>query len=532
MQVRSLFLLLVLLAVAATPLPHAAPPQGFYGGISPNVLAHFKDVIPRVPRLTGVQQPLSSSAPTGLASYGEPTPITASSVMGSITVSEEGIGPDIYPNFTLFNLGLATLQENAVLWIPGYGEYWTQNVIFIYAPNSTFAQLEAIDNMWNFSSPTVDPMNPADIKGNGTAVPFNPQLGFYYYIDPTVYNITTLPYTINLTMSLAQSATGAATVLFSYTIKNGSNTYTKTYDKVTLYPQAKPQPSYYKIGSNTPIGLPSDLEYVLGGPGGGTYAYYINITATEGLYYAPTGSNGGYIPVPQAYSAGSDTAEEVFDVSVTRNLQNPSSPLATLKANAPYTYESTYQLWPAPTTLTLATQPNYQQGLLTLQGQLVYPTTSNGAPTLPAQNAVVTLEVNGQTLTTTTTNTQGEYVLTWTPKAPGIYNLVVAYQGTTALAPAAQTTSIGVTALSVDAPPDQTLELTLNTTPLYVQGATTIFIPLLQGQSLTVTAPTHYYPQPNTGVRLVFQGFNTPNNMSVVLTPNTPTSITAHFQKQ
>src|SRR5579875_2955821 len=523
-----LLLLAFLLLTATAPITTHASPHHVGQEAKPTTLIPFKDAIPRVPRLTGIQQPLSSSAPTGLASYGDSTPLQTSAVMGSLTVTKEGIGPDIFPNFTLLTEGLATLQLNAVLWIPGHGEYWTQNVLFIYGPNNTYAQVEAINNVWNFSSPTVDPMNPQYVQGNGTAVQFNKNLGYYYYVDPAIYNLT-LPYTVNLSMTLTQTKNGAATVQFTYTITSGRNQYTKTYDEVTLYPKAPPTQAYYKIGGYTPIGLPSDLEYVLGGPGGGTYAYYLNLTATISLYY-----KGGtaYRSVPEAYSAGSDTAEEVFDVYATRDFQNYNTPQATLNANLIYTYESTYQLWPTPTTLALVTQPNYQQGTLTIKGQLTYPATSSGAPIQPATNTTLTLEVDGQTVATTTTNNKGEYTLTWTPHNTGYYNLLVATEGTTALTPAAQTLTVGVTSIKAITKGSLTAQLELNNTPIYLAGNTTLYIPVELGQTIVVSAPQYYYPGPNTSIRLESLGFNTTHTTSITLTPTNYTSTAAIFQTQ
>ncbi|MEM0121257.1 MAG: thermopsin family protease [Thermoprotei archaeon] len=437
---------------------------------------------------------------------------------------------DVFPNLTLYTQGLATLQENAVLWIPGYGEYWTQNVLFIYAPNNTFAQVEAIDNVWNFSNPTSDPMNSHYIAGNGQAVQFNTNLGYYYYIDPAVYNLTT-PYTLNLTMSVTKGG-GAATVNFTYTIVSGANIYKKTYDAVTLFPQAKPTSATFRVGGYAPIGLPSDLEYVLGGPGGGTYTVFLNISATMGLYYYNCES---YSPVPSAYSAGSDTAEQVFFAGVARDLENPTSPLATLSGKAPYTYQSTYLVWPAPVTASLTAQANYQQGTLTLSGRLTYAGGISGAPIIPLSNAPVKLELGGQTLTQTTTTQQGYYTFTWTHNTTGYYTLSALYPGTVALTPAGQALNIGVSQIIVHGQPGTTLQILVNNTPIYVVAATTLSLPIIQGQTITVASPQYYYPKQGGDTRVELLGFNNGNQTLTApqtLSAATPRTLTSTYIQQ
>ncbi|MEM0121258.1 MAG: hypothetical protein QW688_07475 [Thermoprotei archaeon] len=66
-EVKPLFLVLALLAMLATPLPHVIPSHtGLHGGLGSKILARLSDVIPRVPKLTGVQQPLSGRRQQGL----------------------------------------------------------------------------------------------------------------------------------------------------------------------------------------------------------------------------------------------------------------------------------------------------------------------------------------------------------------------------------------------------------------------------------------------------------------------------------
>jgi hypothetical protein len=101
-------------------------PHNLHATLRPSTLVAFSDTNPRVPRLTGVEQSPSSSAPTGLAGYGGNKAVEASAVTATIKVTRQDIGPHIYPNSALLASGHTSHQLNAVPWIPGYGYHWTQ----------------------------------------------------------------------------------------------------------------------------------------------------------------------------------------------------------------------------------------------------------------------------------------------------------------------------------------------------------------------------------------------------------------------
>lgn len=478
-------LALILVLVVSLMIP-AWVPAPIYGSAShradlPRVLLH--DYIPRVPNLTGVSPPLLG-APTGVASYNGNSKLGTTSVRSTTTFESAEIGPSFFPNQTPLTNQTLSLQENAVLWVPGHGVYWTQNVLFIYGPSQFSQQVELIDNVWNFSSPTVDPLLKSDVAGNGTAQEFNKNLGFYYYLDPTVFNVTD-PFTVNLTMSVVPS-NSASTIEFGYAVKDSNGTvYKGVYDKVSLFPGAKPANAYYRIGGFAPIGLPSDLESVLGGPGGGSYVFINQISATMALYYMGA---KGYNPVPDAYSYGSDTAEEAVEATVQRNLSNPGEPEALVTSGG----LSAYQLWPVPAVSTIHYTVNYTSSQLLITGYLEY-LAGTGSVGTALVGVKVTLSVNGQQVSSTVTGGGGRYAFTWTPNSTGTYYLTVTSQDPPGVETSYRELDFTVSNLTVTGEPGLLTQLYVNGTAYTVPSGKSTLLILGSNSEDFVSAPAYYY---------------------------------------
>jgi hypothetical protein len=483
------------------------------------------EFIPRLPGLTGIQPPLIG-APTGLASYGDAGQTQTRSVMGSLSINSLSLGPSFFSNGTLFTNGTASLQENGVAWVTDHGEYWTQNVLIIYQPNSSLTQVELINNIWNFTSPTVDPMNPAYVLGNGTTQQFNSKLGFYYFVDPVVYNLTA-PFTVNLTMTLVNGG-GASSVLFGYSIRSGGQLYSGVYDKVTLFPGQKSVSSYYQIGGFAPIGLASDLEYVFGGPGGGSYVYVLGVDGSMQLY-SMQGSQ--YVPVRDAFSFGSDTAEYSVGANVVRSLENPEAPQGQLEEGD----LTLYQLWPTGTSTSLSYSIDYASDTVTLRGQVFYSQYSSGSPMVPASGVTVQEDVNNRVVSSTSTQSDGSYELSWTPNQTGTFFVSVAYTGSTALEQSTQQVEFSVSSVNITGTPQQTVELFLNNSEILAQTGSVLMVPVAQGTSVTLTAPQAFELYAQQGIRQVFMGIGPvgdPNYRLYTFMGNQSLRTAANFETQ
>jgi hypothetical protein len=510
---RYALLSLLLLSLVVPAVVQLFPPPSEHASFGR--LPH--DFIPR--RGQGVLQPIPLPAPTGLASYGSSSSnLTTNGVMGSATFDSLNLGEDVIPppyasNYTYIGTGYGSLQENAVVWIPGHGEYWTQNVIFI-ASNSTMSpQVELINNIWNFSSPTAN-MSSAYVHGNGQVA----SPGFYYYIDPVVYNLT-FPFTINLSMQLSNASTGAVEVSFGYSIRSGNGSvYSGVYDSVVLFPSLHNTRAFYQIGSDAPIGLPSDLEYVLGGPGGGSFAVVGGISGFISLYYERSGS---FVPVPDAYSYGSDTAETVYFVTVNRNLENPNEPQGVLSSGN----LNSYKLWPITPVLEVFTSIGFSQ--LAVSGYLLYQA-GTGSPLAPLPAQALTLELQGSGGAPTAnvsvfTSSSGSFSASIPVSNVAISNLVVWYPGSAAISPTYSVAPLKVYSVNLKG---------VGSYPINIDGVSvnldngTKYIVAPRGTQVNITIPEQTQPTPNQRDRVaVFLNGALVRNQTFTL-PSTSANIT------
>ncbi|MFY9717710.1 MAG: thermopsin family protease [Thermoplasmata archaeon] len=264
-------------------------------------------------------------APIGVAEYGI---FNESGTLVPVTLNTTGlVGTFIGQNPICGELGNCTpsvlsmdtgapdaygLQLNAVLQnvtlfnTPGY-EFWTQNV-FEY---STFAQqLYIITNIWNFSSSGAG-FTPNSLAGhgeNGTIVP-----GELYYSVSGPYNISA-NYTAAVLMNSVLVGNDDA-VVFQFQVSNNTLFYNAVNDFAIFNstglagPGADAPAMYVASGSvYTPLGIPSDWEFVMGGPGGGSNVDIFSMYSQMDLYWLNPFTDQ-YAVVPSAYDVGSETGE-------------------------------------------------------------------------------------------------------------------------------------------------------------------------------------------------------------------------------
>jgi len=234
-----------------------------------------------------------------------------------------------------------TIQQNLVtqdMYHSG-GYYWTQNVPEVAYDSScsspcvsgTFS-VTFLDNIWNFSSSKgICPsgkdtgagcINPAKIVGNGESDCSSsggaPDL--WYCVGPTVYDVT-LPFTVTAATNVDyfSCASGDNCVDFYGSVESGDSIlFGAYYDEVTFHMHDGSKAPFYEVqDKNSPVGLPEDFEWVLGGPGGGSGNTVEDFGDLQSFYCdSGCGSQANYHSIQNAWSSGYDTAEYVFDVYV------------------------------------------------------------------------------------------------------------------------------------------------------------------------------------------------------------------------
>jgi hypothetical protein len=237
-----------------------------------------------------------------------------------------------------------TLQQNAIVQdiYGGGGYYWTQDAAEIAYDSSCSApcvsgtySVTFLDNVWNFSdSGGICPsdlktgpgcINPSRIVGNGESDCRShggtPTL--YDCVSSTVYNIT-LPFTITAATNVNYNGctSGENCVYFYGAVQEGPTIVTGGYfDEVTFHMHDGSKDPFYQVKYvNSPVGLPEDYEWILGGPGGGsgnTIESYGDLQS----FYCDSGAKcdlqTNWHSIQDAWSSGADTGEYVFDVYVT-----------------------------------------------------------------------------------------------------------------------------------------------------------------------------------------------------------------------
>jgi thermopsin len=218
----------------------------------------------------------------------------------SVLAMDSG-APDAY------GLQLNAVLENVTLFgTPGY-EFWTQNV-FEYSTYSD--QLYVITNIWNFSSlgASMSSNAIASHGPNGTLVP-----GELYYSVSGPYTISS-NYTAEIILS-SEVVGNNDTVVFEFDVANatleygGVNDYAIFNSTGASGPGVSAPAQYVASGSQyTPMGIPADWEFVMGGPGGGSNLDVFSMYSEMDLYYWNT-SLDTFAVIPSAYDVGSETGE-------------------------------------------------------------------------------------------------------------------------------------------------------------------------------------------------------------------------------
>lgn len=261
-----------------------------------------------------------SPAPMGVADYGYmnssgvdiPYSYNTTSFMG--TAMFEAFKPYYAMNGApdSVSIQLNTVLNGVTVFGDSNNVYWTQNVAY-YTPSS--GEVELVDNVWNFSSPSMYMPSSSIYSGSGHVVSDT----FYYSTGPQLNLEGT--YTLNLfTNSTVINNRNA--VVFSYSITNTANNQTisqNTYDTV-IFNSTVPGSSsttgqaYFEVNgyAKTPSGMLYDAEMVIGGPGAGSTSIIYEATAQLNLKFM---SGGTYAKLPSAYNYGSNGAETVEGLS-------------------------------------------------------------------------------------------------------------------------------------------------------------------------------------------------------------------------
>ncbi|MGC9153668.1 MAG: thermopsin, partial [Vulcanisaeta sp.] len=245
------------------------------------------------------------NAPIGIVDYGLmpsqvgyiPYSYTTSEFLGEARILSASFQP--LTNCSSLPPGSFSLQLNAVLEMVVNNQtqyYWVQNVLII---DPTYDLMAPLVNVWNMSSTNLT-MNPLFIIGHGSVM--NNEV-YAYMGNWTPYEP---PLMINLTIITNRTVNGFPEVLIGYSM-GGVNT---PVDNVTFLMSPSWGPYLVVNGSEySPLGYLIDAEFVIGGPGCGAMVRANELSATLSLYYK--GPGGELLPVPSAWSLGSDTGETI-----------------------------------------------------------------------------------------------------------------------------------------------------------------------------------------------------------------------------
>ncbi|BAB67313.1 thermopsin family protease [Sulfurisphaera tokodaii] len=255
---------------------------------------------------------LSSSAftvsyPMGMSFYSLFSTYFTTEVMGVINITSMNIGSSYLPNGQYLTTGNASLQLNAMI----DGLYWAQDVILFHQISNNEFKATLVLNLWNLTGPFTIPVNGSVTTYQG--------LGVICYQGPSF--IVTLPTSIVLFMI------DNSTLYFGYNIDNKSGIFYKI-----------PLSGEFEIGGLSIAGIPNDVEFVFGGPGGGSVVD-MQVEGTMNIYFMQSGKLS---LVPYAYSIGFDTAESVVGVRSLANLTNLWKPNTILSSGS----DDAIVLWP------------------------------------------------------------------------------------------------------------------------------------------------------------------------------------------
>jgi len=328
--------------------------------------------------------------PMGISTFSLASATDTPFVEGVINVSYLSLGDDLLSGGTYLGSGNASLQLNAII----DGKFWAQDVALFHQLSANTFQVTMVINFWNFSGPVTFKGNTSTYQG----------LGVLCYVGPT--------FTLQTPFSLALYMNSTGRLSFGYELHGV---------KTVFY--SLPSVGQFLIGGISLVGVPNDLEFVWGGPGGGSIVQ-MSVTAQSNLYYL----NGGQmVKPPIAFSTGFDTAEAAEGVYVSANLSQPFNPV-TLQSPGP---DDQAILWPVPPTMNL----NYSSHSAIVSLSL------NGRP-LPYQEVELeTITITGpKVVSTAYTSNQGVVLFN------GVNNslFVTVFPGNFTLAPTFAVSSPGL----------------------------------------------------------------------------------------
>lgn len=279
---------------------------------------------------------LSSSAftvsyPMGISFYSLFSIYYTNEVMGIINISYMDIGSSYLPNGQYLTTGNASLQLNAMI----NGLYWAQDVVLLHQISNNSFRVTLVLNLWNLTGPFTIPLNGSLTTYQG--------LGVLCYMGPS-FNLS-LPFSIALYMLINSSY-----LYFGYHIGNYSGSFYKA-----------PINGEFQIGGLSLAGIPNDVEFVFGGPGGGSVVD-MQVEGSMNIYYM---QNGKLSLVPYAYSIGFDTAESVVGVQSTANFTNLWKPNVIISFGS----DDAKVLWPIKPNITTYEKDNSTFVNLSFQGR-------------------------------------------------------------------------------------------------------------------------------------------------------------------
>ncbi|BBD72907.1 thermopsin [Sulfodiicoccus acidiphilus] len=328
--------------------------------------------------------------PMGISTFSLTSVTSTPYVIGVVKVDSLSIGQDVLPSGSYIGSGNASLQLNAVM----EGRFWAQDVALFHEVSPNSFEVTMVVNFWNFSGPVSFPGNKSTYQG----------LGVLCYVGPT-FTVST-PFNISLFMN------SSGGLKFGYIYAGARHVF---FELPTI--------GNFTVGGLSVVGVPNDLEFVWGGPGGGSVAQ-MSISATETLYYW---TGGRLVEPPVAFSTGFDTAEAVEGVYEVANLTELFSPSVSQTAGP----DDQEVLWPVPPTMILNYSSNTALVALSL----------NGRP-LPYQ------EVELETITIT--GPKVEYEEYTSPQGVAVFNqvnsslFVTVFPGNYTLAPTFSVSSPGL----------------------------------------------------------------------------------------
>ena len=271
-------------------------------------------------------------APIGIGDWGventsgTPTPYVLQSTSWQGTVTFNTANPFNLNAEQEFGVQLNTVTTNTTVAANTTNTFWTQNVMF-YTP--ALSEIQFLDNVWNFSTPTfVEPAG-TFYTANGTDVASS----YYYDYGPAL--IVPTPFTAHLYIntSITNStgttvvngvtlpAGGYSTVTFGYNVISGGVSVSHGIYDTVVFNSTEPKGSVpltkfmVNGGKVTNTGyLLYDAEIMIGGPGGGTTVSMQGLTGSEQLQYL-NGATSKYANAPSAWSTGTDTGETSEGIS-------------------------------------------------------------------------------------------------------------------------------------------------------------------------------------------------------------------------